>query len=546
MKLHALKYLLAVAMLAGATACESTQRSDSTSQRTGVTSDADDYAKTHPRAASETPAEPAAETRTTRRWPTRASGAEGRVWSSMAYPTGIASTSVVGIEKGMPAQVNLDQTFEYHLIVTNLTANDLDNVSVTETFGPNFEYQGSNPSAQNDSDDTVVWSLGSMAPNESRTIVIRGRGTSVGNISSCVAVAYASVLCAGTSVVAPDLAISLAGPAEVLRCDPIVYTVQVSNPGTGAVQNVRVRQPLPDGLTHNGQRFAEFTIDALAPNQTRQFNITVEANKAGRFETVANARSGELEAESATVRTIVRQPVLTIERTCPELRYLGREIDVTITVKNTGDGVARDLVIEEAVPSGAQVVRTSQGGQVGGGKVTWTFPSLAPDAERTVTLTYNAANIGTYRATASARAYCAEVVSDDCMTRVEGIPALLLEGFDDPDPVEIGNTTTYTLIVTNQGSADLTNVRLVCTMDEGDTMQFVSASGTTPAGAVTGNARAREITFPALQRLAPGQRATYTVTVRAAKEGQVSFRAEAVSNEITRPLIKVETTNFYR
>ncbi len=553
MNLRPIQNLCLAALVAGLAACESGQRSDSMAV---PNYDAINYTQVHndgrtpqPAAqpASATRAEdPAPAPRSTGRWPTRAQGAEGRMWSYMAYPTGMAASSVIGIEKGFPRQVNVDETFDYHLVVTNLTANSLDNVTVTETYGPNFSFASSDPSAASNTGSEVTWALGEMAPNETRVIVVRASGTDVGTITSCVTVSYSSALCAGIPVVAPDLQIALAGPAEALLCDDIVYTVTVSNPGSGRVENVRVRQQLPNGLTYNGNRVAEFTIDALEPEQTRQFQIPVEAAESGAFETRAEARSGSLAAESQNVRTVIRQPELAISRECSELRYVGRPIDVTITVENTGNGVARDLVIEEAIPAGARVANVSNNGQISAGNVTWTFAELAPGAERTVNVTYTPGEIGTYRGVATARAYCAETVTDDCVTRVEGIPALLLEGFDDPDPVEIGNTTTYTLVVTNQGSADLTNVRLTCQMDDADVMEFVSASGTAPTGAANGEARGRDINFPPIPRLAPGARATYTVTVRAVGERQVSFRAESVSDEITRPLVKIETTNFYR
>jgi uncharacterized repeat protein (TIGR01451 family) len=479
-------------------------------------------------------------------WPTRTGTDPNRNWSSMAYPTGSANTSVVGIEKGMPKVANVGQSFEYLLIVTNLTTNTLENVSVTETFGPYFDYEGSNPEGNVADGDSVTWSLGTMSPRESRTIRVTGSGSTVGTITSCATVSYASLLCMGVPVVAPDLALALAGPAEVLRCDDIVYTLTVNNPGTGAVSNVRVNQPLPSGLTTlEGRRSAEFTVDMLGPGESREFNIPVRAAEAGTFELQGIARGGGLEAESGSVQTVIRQPVLEIERDCPDVRFLGRDFTVDITVRNTGDGQARDLMIEEVIPSGAQVVQASHNGQVTGDRVVWSMASLNADASRTVSVTYRAGAVGSYRGSASAQAYCAEVVSDSCTTRIEGIPAMLLDGYDDPDPIEIGATTTYTLTVTNQGTADLTNVRLIGKMDEGDTMEFVSANGSTPAGPVTGTARGLDVNFPAVERLAPGQTATYRIVVRAKAAGQVSFRAEAVSNEITRPLIKVETTNFY-
>jgi hypothetical protein len=72
-------------------------------------------------------------------------------------------------------------------------------------------------------------------------------------------------------------------------------------------------------------------------------------------------------------------------------------------------------------------------------------------------------------------------------------------------------------------------------------MQFVSTSGFS-----TGANQGKTITFPPIAKLDPKQSATYKVVIKAMKEGQVQLRAEASSDEITRSLIKVETTNFYK
>ncbi len=500
-----------------------------------------------PEVEAPAPEQPPARTATApSHWPTMAGTDDRMNWSAMAYPTGSAATSVVGIEKGMPFQVNLDQEFEYHLIVTNLTRNVLTDVSVTEEYGRYFEMISSNPDATTKGDETATWAIGTLDPRESRTIRVRGRGVQTGNITSCASVTYASLLCMGIPVVAPDLELAISGPSEVLRCDDIVYTITVSNPGSGAVDNVTVRHPLPNGLTTlDGRNRAEFNAGRLEPGQSQTFTVPVQASRTGTFENEAVAQGSGLTAESGAIETVIREPDLEITRSCPELRFVGRNIDVEIVVANVGEGVARDVVVEDTIPAGAEVVSIGQGGQVAGDRVVWSVDSLAPDRERTFTVTYNPTTIDTYRGTSTARAYCAEAVSESCTTRVEGIPALLLEGFDDPDPVEVGNTTTYTLIVTNQGSADLTGIELVGKMEGDDTMEFVSAEGSSPARNFTGNADGLDVNFPTVARLAPGARATYRVTVRALKPGQVSFRAEAVSNEITRPLIKVETTNFY-
>jgi uncharacterized repeat protein (TIGR01451 family) len=480
-------------------------------------------------------------------WPNQRELDQRFVWTSQAIPTGEAGTSTIGILKGVPREARINQPFEYRMIVTNLTPLMLDDVTIQEEFERYFSYTRSTPAGQKIADDVVAWNLGTLKPHETKSVSVFGTPTAAGRAVSCATVTYSSSLCMGVPVVAPELNLVLSAPQEVLKCDDIVYTLVVTNAGTGTVSDVQLTGPLTSGLLGaDGRRSLEFAGGSLAAGQSRQFTARVRADRTGTFEQKAKAiGTGDLSAESNTVRTIVRQPKLEISRTAPEVRYVDRDIAVEIMVKNIGDGIARDLVIHDAIPEGFTVVRASDNGRSADGRVNWTFASLAPGASQKVNVTYHSKRIGSVVAKATASAYCADAVTDGTAIDIRGIPALMLDGEDHPDPVEVGGTTTYTLTVTNQGSAMLTNVRLRGTMDRADLMQFVSATGSTPVGVINGTFRDREVTFPVIARLAPGATATFKVVVRAMKAGQASFRAEAVSDEITRPLVKEEITNFY-
>ena len=72
--------------------------------------------------------------------------------------------------------------------------------------------------------------------------------------------------------------------------------------------------------------------------------MSVRSGRTGEFTNTASAtEEGGLSAE-ASVTTVVRQPVLAVTKTGPELRYLGRSATYEITVGNTGDAPARDLM----------------------------------------------------------------------------------------------------------------------------------------------------------------------------------------------------------
>ena len=110
---------------------------------------------------------------------------------------------------------------------------------------------------------------------------------------------------------------------------------------------------------------------------------------------------------------------------------------------------------------------------------------------------------------------------------------------DSPDPVQIGTDTTYTVEVTNQGSATATNVKIICTLPAEET--FLSAGGQT-AGSASGNT----ITFAPLASLAPKAKATWTVKVKAKAEGDVRFRTSMIADQLKSTVDETESTNLYQ
>jgi len=104
---------------------------------------------------------------------------------------------------------------------------------------------------------------------------------------------------------------------------------------------------------------------------------------------------------------------------------------------------------------------------------------------------------------------------------------LSLTLLDSPDPVTIGNTLTYTLIVSNGGPATATFVKLTNTLPAGVT--FLSAS---PSGyVVNGNI----ITFPSLGDMGSGSSVTATILVRPDVPGTITDNA-SVGSTTTDPL----------
>ena len=193
-------------------------------------------------------------------------------------------------------------------------------------------------------------------------------------------------------------------------------------------------------------------------------------------------------------------------------------------------------VLEVPVPDGLSVKAVSSGGQTAGNKLSWDLGSLAASASQNLSATFVGANAGNFQFSPAAKGTCAKPVSSSCQTRLVGVPAILLEKADDPDPVGVGETTTYTVKITNQGTADDNNVRVVVTV--GAELVPVSATGN---GAISGQA----VTFPAVPRLAPKEAVSYQVVAKGVKAGDARTHFELTSDMLTTPVTAEESTHVY-
>lgn len=263
--------------------------------------------------------------------------------------------------------------------------------------------------------------------------------------------------------------------------------------------------------------------------------LTAAAAQAALFST-PGPLAGLTAPEPAPVEMVVRGPMVEIVKKCPSLRYLGRDATFEIVVTNKGDGAASNVVVTDAISNNVEFLSADNGGTRQGNNVVWNLGSLDAGASRTLTVTVRCNQIGTV--TNNARVtWCAEAAAG-CEMEVKGIPAILLECVDDPDPIEIGSQTTYTIVVTNQGTAVGTNIAITCTLPA--ELDFVSADGPT-----RGTAEGKTITFAPVPTLAPKANVTFKVVVKGNKEGDVRFRVSLKSDQIATPVEETESTNVY-
>jgi len=102
----------------------------------------------------------------------------------------------------------------------------------------------------------------------------------------------------------------------------------------------------------------------------------------------------------------------------------------------------------------------------------------------------------------------------------------------------LGSYETYVITATNQGATASTNVSIVCMLE--DNVEYYSSGGPTAA-----TARGGAVTFAPLPSLAPQQKATWRVVVKAVRAGDVRFKVVMNTDQLQRSVEESESTEMY-
>jgi uncharacterized repeat protein (TIGR01451 family) len=443
------------------------------------------------------------------------------------------------LHKTMPQHVRYNRPFEYCIRILNRTNIAVTDVVVKEHWSTHVQVLRSSPCTMM-KNDTLIWELDTMKPMSEKTIYVKAKATEDNPIQSCATLSFQTPACQQIEVVKPNLVLMLDIPNQAGLCDAIPLKLFVKNTGISSAEEIVISDILPPGLqTQKGQNQLMVDVGTLAPNQSREFVITLNALRTGAYTITATAvTADELQVRSIPVNITIRQPALALHMSEPANHYLGHPAKYIITVTNTGDMLAQNIAMEGTIDSGMRLVGASHPGRVEKDKVIWVLPALEPRQSHVVEMILWPEQEGIFTSRATVRADCVSPVTTSMKTSIWGIAAILLELVDVEDPIELGNNVTYTVTATNQGTTADTNVHITCILE--DTAEYVLSSGATSA-----TVRGNSVNFTPLASLAPKTTATWRVVAKAVKPGDTRFKVSMTSDQLTRPVEETESTEFY-
>ncbi|MCR9019237.1 cell surface protein, partial [Bacillus paranthracis] len=310
--------------------------------------------------------------------------------------------------------------------------------------------------------------------------------------------------------------------------DTISYTISLSNPGNVASQNVIFTDILPEGTTfisgtlinelgtqQIGNSANGIQIGNINPGSTVAITINALVTNIPSINPISNFSSVQFEhvvdpsqpsalqtTISNTVSTTVNSAILTTTKTVDKsVISVGDTLTYTTTITNTGNTPATNITFTSAIPPSTTFVPDSVtinsieqlGAQPALGV---TIPNIAPGATVTVTFQVNVISVppsssimgndtilysytvdptGTPATTSTSTNIVTTSVLDAMITMIKSVDQTL---------VTLGDTITYTTILTNSGNTNATNITFTDLIPDGTTFitDSVTIDGITQIG----------------------------------------------------------------
>lgn len=444
------------------------------------------------------------------------------------------------IEKTAPPEIQVGKEATFQIHVKNVGKVAAHEVVILERVPKGTRFVNATPSATQTEEGRVMWNVGSLQPGDETTVSLQLMPLAEGEIGSVAQVVFQAHASARTLCTKPQLTLTHTGPQKVLIGEPVVFDITAGNSGSGAASGVILEEDVPDGLAHAAGRELEFEIGTLRPNETRQLQLTLKADKPGSIRnTVIIRGEGNLIAQH-TVELEVIAPALEVSLNGPKRRFLERPATYEVVLSNPGTAPAREVEVVTYLPKGMKFVEADHKGQYEpqNHAVYWSLEELPAQQTGAAKLTVLPLETGEQKLKLEGRAERGLQKSFEQVVQVESVAELQFSVRDEADPIEVGAETTYLITLTNSGSSAATNVRLGIGLPS--ELQPLGGDGPTRVVADGG-----KLQIDPLARIGPGEEAVYKIKVRGAAAGAQRIQVQLMTDETPIPVTREEITRVY-
>ncbi len=454
------------------------------------------------------------------------------------------------------SEVKFGDTIIYEVKASNVGFTTISDVVISDAIDDNLYFVVPlDGGVLDETTRTITWPAVNLGPGESVIVRFQADATPVSaddlDIHNQAVIASPDLPApAETNVTEhivlpqPDLTVVKSGPAQAAYGQQFDYTITVANLGVTTASDVILVDTLPPEVTYVSANPApvsvigdklSFSLGDMAYLQEATVTITVEtAVSEGVAVNTATVSTPDEESDltnnTATCTTTIQAADIALSLDCPVDMVAGENASYVITIANNGNTVASNVSVVDVLPAGVDFVdATPVPTDITGQTLTFSVGDLAPGASTTITINVLiSATAGDATNTASASTDSQEGGqgaannSAECTSTITAPDVAVAKS--GPAQVVAGEGATYTVVVSNIGSALAKNVVLTDVLPAG--LAYVSANPV-PA-AVDG----QTLTFN-LGDLAAGASTTITVDVTVeVTSGTLTNTATAVTDSV--------------
>jgi uncharacterized repeat protein (TIGR01451 family) len=460
-------------------------------------------------------------------------------------PSATSKSAALKVEIAGPPGITVGKPALFVVSVHNESDVSADEVLVRIPLPSTITVQATQPTSGDaavQSDSRLVWSLPRVAARGKEQLKLQLITREGDNFDlSAEWTARPAVARAAIVVKQPQLALSLAGPAEMVFGEEKAFTLTVSNPGNGDAERVLIT------VTAANSPPQQFDAGVLPAGHKKELPLAVVASQAGAIELqISAAAEGGLEAKTAG-RVTVRKAEVNVAIDGPPLKYAGSEAIYAVTVTNTGTAAAENVNLSLALPAGATYLGGIDGAAAAtptrsaseglSGTVKWKLASLPAGSERQYEVRLQLTSPGTNRVAIQSQAAASGAATSTADTEVEAVADLKLLVQDPSGPIPTGEAVTYELQIANRGTQAAKGIKILVQFSDG--IEPVSFEGC-EARIVPG-----QVVCQPLGALGPGEQLAVRVKAKAQNAGSHHFRIEVTSADGDARLVSEGTTRFF-
>ena len=288
----------------------------------------------------------------------------------------------------------------------------------------------------------------------------------------------------------------------------IVYSIVLTNNGPGQATGVKLTDLLPAGITYVSNGLSQgtyssvsgiWTVGVVNAGSSASLTITARVNSATAGTSITNivtisamdqADTNPGNNSSTAIVTVVGADLGVAKAVDDAAPFVGNKITYTVVLTNNGPSAATGVALTDLMPTGLTYVsnQVSQGSYASGSGI-WTVGGVSVGGNASLWLyaTVNTNTAGwviTNRVSITSRDQPDPVSANDSNSVTiapQPQPLRITKASNGGGLVDVGDTITYTMVVSNVSAATQTGVTLLDVLPSGGTYVSSSTQVTAPA-----------------------------------------------------------------